>query len=100
MRVPRKAGQVIVRVVVPEIVEQQKRIEVMVVPNQSAAQVHSRAFEHRRRLRDALYWTDRHTTFTADGPMGQGGCYRAFCLCSAGACVLFIMGPPHTAGIL
>ena len=59
VRMPRKPGEVVVRVVVPEIVEQQERIEfIRGAKTKRATQVHSRAFEHRRRLRNALYWAD------------------------------------------
>ena len=48
MRMPRKAGQVILRDVVAEIVQQQERIELGgVAETESAAQTHARAFQRR-----------------------------------------------------
>ena len=44
MRMPREAGQVLIRVVVPEVVEQEKRIEVGgVAEPKGPAQVDARA---------------------------------------------------------
>ena len=52
VRVPREAGQVVVRVVVAEIVEQQERIELRrVAEAEGAAQLHAGAFHGRRGLR-------------------------------------------------
>ena len=48
MRMPREAGQVILRNVVAEVVQQQKRVEVGgIAEAERAAQMHARAFERR-----------------------------------------------------
>ena len=61
MRMPREAGEVVVRVVVAEIVEQQERIELAgVAEPKRAAQLHARAFHGRLGLDDALHGSDGH----------------------------------------
>ena len=51
VRMPGKAGQVVLRDVVAEVVEEQERIEVgRVAEAERAAQVHAGAFERRLRL--------------------------------------------------
>ena len=55
MRMPRKAGEVVVRVVVAEIVEQQERIELgRVAEPEGAPQLHAGAFDCGFRLHTCL----------------------------------------------
>ena len=61
VRMPRKPGQVILRNVVAEIVEQQKRVEIgRVAETERAAQVHARAFQRRLGFDQALNRSKRH----------------------------------------
>ena len=61
MRMPRKTGRILIRIVVTEIVEQQERVEFLgVAETEGAAQMHACAFESGARLRDALHGTDGH----------------------------------------
>ena len=61
MRMPRKAGAVILRPVVAEIVEQQERVEVAgVAEPERAAQLDAGAFHGGRGLDDALHGTNGH----------------------------------------
>src|SRR5262249_26794353 len=61
MRMPREAGQIVNRMLVAEIVQQQERIEVArVAEAERPAQLDARAFERRLRLDDAFDWSNRH----------------------------------------
>jgi hypothetical protein len=65
MGMPGKAGEIIARPVVAEIVEQQERIGLLgVAETEGAAQFHAGAFDGGRRLRDALDGTDGHEAWT------------------------------------
>jgi hypothetical protein len=61
MRMPRESRQVIVGVVVPEIVQEQKWIEFRGVPeSECASQPYAGAFHRGFGLNDALYGSNRH----------------------------------------
>ena len=61
VRMPGKAGQVVLGNVVAEIVEQQKRIEVGgIAESKRAAQMHARAFERRLGFDESLDRSNRH----------------------------------------
>ena len=61
VRMPGKAGEVFVGVVVAEVVEEQERVELLrVAEAEAAAQVHAGAFERRPRLDDSFDGSDRH----------------------------------------
>ena len=61
MRVPRKAGAIVVGPVVAEIVEQQERVEIAgVAEPESAVQLHAGAFHGGRGRNDALDWSNGH----------------------------------------
>ncbi len=61
VRMPRKAGEIVGRPVVAEIVEQQKRIELRgVAEAEGAAQLDAGAFDGRLRLHDAFDGADGH----------------------------------------
>ena len=63
MRMPGKAGLVLVGIVVAEIVQQQERIELLgVAEAEGAAQMHAGAFHGRLGLDDLLHGTDGHDT--------------------------------------
>ena len=62
VRMPGETGHIVVRPLVAEIVEQEKRIEfARIAEAERTAQLHARALEHRPRLID-----------TPDGPNGHG----------------------------
>ena len=64
MRMPGEAGEIVLRVVVAEIVEQQKRIGLgSLAETKGAAQLDAGAFHGGRRLRDAFHGSDGHGTF-------------------------------------
>jgi hypothetical protein len=72
MRVPRKSGQIVVGVLVTEVVEQEKRIEVTsVTKTKSATQSHTSAFNGGFGLNDSLDWSYRHGFFSRSGE-GRG----------------------------
>jgi hypothetical protein len=61
MGVPRKAGEIVVRPVVPEVVEEQERVIVRRRPEaERATESHARALHRRLGLHEALYRSDRH----------------------------------------
>src|SRR5262249_31399419 len=61
VRMPREAGEVIARVLVPEIVEQQEGIEVLgLAEPKGALKLHARAFERRLGLEYLLDGAERH----------------------------------------
>ena len=61
MGMPGETGAIVVGVVVPKIVEEQKRIEFgRVAKSKRALQLDARALEVRFRMKDALYGPDRH----------------------------------------
>src|SRR6187200_3253672 len=61
VRMPRKAGEILLGVVVAEIVEEEKRIEVGgVAEPERATQVHPGPLDRRLRLADALDGSDGH----------------------------------------
>jgi hypothetical protein len=61
--VPRETRQVILRNVVAEVVEQQKRVEIgSVAEAERAAQVHARAFEGRLGFDEPLNWSNGHSS--------------------------------------
>ena len=61
MRMPREAGEVVIRAVVAEIVEQEERVEFTGgAEPECAAQVHTCALERGLRLRHPLHGADRH----------------------------------------
>jgi hypothetical protein len=69
VRVPGKAGQVILGNVVAEIVEQQERIEIGgVAEAECAAQMHSRAFERGLGLDEAFDGSNGHGRGAIDQP--------------------------------
>src|SRR5687767_14869272 len=82
MRVPRKPRDVVVGVVVAEIVEQEKRIEVGgVAKTEGTAQVDAGAFERRHRFGDVFDGADRHISSgckitRADVKSASTYCYR------------------------
>ena len=62
MRMPRKAGQVILGNVIAKIVEKEERVEIGRVPEtESPAQMHARAFKRGLRLDKAFHWSNRHS---------------------------------------
>src|SRR6266850_2506945 len=66
MRVPWKAGEIVVRVLVAKIVEEQKRIELgRIAKPERALQLDAGAFERRRRAQYLLHWSYRHYATTA-----------------------------------
>jgi hypothetical protein len=61
MRVPGKAGQILVRVVVPKVIEEQKRIEIRgVSESEGTAEVHTGALYGGLRLADVFDGSDGH----------------------------------------
>ena len=61
MRMPREAGEIVGRVVVAEIVEQQERIELgRLAEAEGALQLHAGAFERGLGLDDAFHRTNGH----------------------------------------
>src|SRR5712692_8432736 len=61
MRMPRESRLVVLGVLVAEVVEQEKRIELRRVPKpERAAQAHARALDRRLRLHDTLDRPNRH----------------------------------------
>ena len=61
MRMPREAREIRVRIIVAEIVEQQKRIELRrIAEAERAAQLHARAFERRFGFANFFHWSKRH----------------------------------------
>ena len=61
MRMPGKAGEIVLRSVVAEIVEQEKRVGLLrVAETEGAAQLHAGAFERRLRLHDAFDRANGH----------------------------------------
>ena len=61
VRMPWKAGDVVVRVLVPKVVEQEERVEITGVPeSEGALQPHARALHRGFRLNDSLEGSDRH----------------------------------------
>ncbi len=61
--VPREARQVILRNVIAEIVEEQKRVEVgRITEAKRTAQVYAGAFQGRLGLDEPLNWSNGHTT--------------------------------------
>ena len=74
MRVPGESGQVILRHVVAEIVEQQKRVKIGgVAKAECAAQVHTRAFDRRFGLAELLDGSKGH----ADLPYRESTALKA-----------------------
>jgi hypothetical protein len=65
MRMPGKAGEIVLRAVVAEVVEQQERVELAgVTEAEGAVELDARAFHRGRGLDDALDRTNGH-----DGPI-------------------------------
>src|SRR5262249_28716783 len=61
MRMPGKASPIIVRALVAEIVEQQKRIELVGrAEPERPTQLYAGALDRRRGLHDSLDWPNRH----------------------------------------
>jgi hypothetical protein len=61
VRMPREPGQVIGGVVVSEVVEEQKRIELGgIAESEAALQTDACAFECRLWMNDLFNWTNRH----------------------------------------
>ena len=59
VRMPRKSGQVIFRVVIAKIVQQQKRIEILrFAEAEGALQLHAGALQSRLRLNNLFEGTD------------------------------------------
>ena len=68
VRMPGKARQIILGDVIAEIVEQEKRIEILrVAKAERTAQMHTRSFEGRFRLYEALHWSNGHVRSTCKG---------------------------------
>jgi hypothetical protein len=84
MRVPREAGDVVGRPLVAEIVEQQKRIGLVRLPEaERAAQLDARALEGRNGLDDSLHGTDGHGMTSSIGS-AIGRRSRSGCACRPG----------------
>ena len=65
MRMPRETGQVVLRNIVAEIIEQKEWIEIRrVAESERATQMHARAFERRLRFDQPLHGTKGHGTST------------------------------------
>src|SRR5262245_46815230 len=63
MRMPRKACEIVARILVAEIVEEEKRIELRgVAESECPPEMHARAFGGRGRLGDAFDGSNGHTT--------------------------------------
>src|SRR5205807_9462676 len=61
MRVPRKSGEIVARIVIAKVVEQQERIEFgRVAKSERALELDAGAFERRLRMQNVFHWTDRH----------------------------------------
>src|SRR5207248_2129222 len=61
MRMPRETGKIIFRDIVAEVIQQEKRIEIVGIPETKCApQMHARTFESGFRLDQALNRPDRH----------------------------------------
>src|SRR4249920_1838544 len=61
MRVPRKSREVVLRVVIAKVIEEQKRIVVLrVAEAERAAKLDACAFHRRTGLNDAFHSTDGH----------------------------------------
>ena len=59
MRMPGKSRQIIFRILVAEIIQQQERIEILgLAEAEGALQLYARAFDRRLRLNDLFYWTE------------------------------------------
>src|SRR5262249_9714206 len=68
MRMPRKACFIILRNVIPEIIEEKKWVEVgCVIETERAAQPHARAFERRLGLTHSLNRSNRHNCLRCGG---------------------------------
>src|SRR5260221_303361 len=58
---PRKSRQIILRHIVPKIIQQQKRIKIRCVPEtEGPAQMHARSFAGRLRFHKPLYGSNGH----------------------------------------
>src|SRR5712671_4613854 len=61
MRMPREAGHVILRILVAEVIEQEKGIELVgLAETKGALQTHSRAFQSGLCVDDLLDWANGH----------------------------------------
>ena len=75
MRMPGKTGQVVARVLVPEVIEEQERIELGgIAKTKSAVQLHAGTFHGRRRVDDALDRSQGHVEIPFGRLVGQAGC--------------------------
>ena len=60
MGMPRKPLQVVLRIIVAEVIQQQERIEVLGFPEaKGALQFYARAFHRRLGLNYFFYWSNR-----------------------------------------
>jgi hypothetical protein len=61
MGMPRKPSEIVLRNIIPEVVEQKKRIEIgCVVESKGSPQMHARTFESRFCFNKSLNGPDRH----------------------------------------
>src|SRR6202030_517959 len=68
VRMPRKTRQIILRHVVPEIVQQQERIKLGSIPKaEGPAQMHARPFAGRLRFDEPLYGSNGHGSLPSKG---------------------------------
>src|SRR5581483_8878461 len=59
MRMPGKSCQIVSRVLIAKIVQQQERIEILCLSKtERALQLHARAFNRRLRLNNLFYWSE------------------------------------------